>query len=618
MVDRWTAYFAIAIVAVLLVVVPAASAGGHGAATVRDAGASPAEERGANGTPAAGPGVQAPPALASGSPDTGRDPVVRSSPAKPMAVATTAIAVTTAAAASVGDRRLSGGSEGRGDQEAGDTGPAARPTATPSTSRAAIGPGEGGDGNGRGAGEDAPAPGRSPTPVVTAATAGPTHARTGSPGTGQGPRDDVTPTTAPAKTGAIRPAGNGLSDEASPNEGTTAAPGTQSAGTSGTLPGDGNSARSMPPRAGEARGVNPDPASSGSVAGRGLDVGPPAPPASTITVSPAAGGAGHGRTPVAHAAGTGTPGQPYRVESPTSRGAGAGSRADPGEGVPTVRPSPGGRSPSNAGTVTGADRGAHAGGAGTGRARGHSRPQNAGQERGPPEPPAAPTARTGLEPADQGSADGGSGRGRRNPPAVPVSMETGDGVPDPLLFLRFLLFLGYRRVRPTNLLDHPVRRDLAAAIAADPGLDLAGCVVATGAHRETLRYHLALLACSGKILEETRNGSVRYFPRDPFLTPVNRAVIHLERNPSLAQALHHIRDRPGIPRRELAALLGVAGPSVTRQVQRLVDEGLVANRGYGPSQGYWLTPECAGVFTAITVAQAERGRGAQVSEAETA
>lgn len=398
-----------------------------------------------------------------------------------------------------------------------------------------------------------------------------------------------------------------------------AVPGTQNAGTLGAMPGDGNSAGSMPPRAGEARGVNPDPASSGSVAGRGLDVGPPAPPASTITVSPAAGGAGHGRTPVAHAAGTGTPGQPYRVESPTSRG--AGSPAHPSEGVPTVKPSPGGRSPSSVGAVTGADRGAHAGGAGNGRtqgARGHPRPQNAGQERGPPHPPAVPTARTGLEPADQGSVDGGSGRGRRNHPAVPVSMETGDGAPDPLLFLRFLLFLGYRRLRPANLLDHPVRRGLAGAIAADPGLDLAGCVAVTGAHRETLRYHLALLVCGGKILEETRNGSVRYFPRDPSLTPVNRAVIHLERNPSLAPALHHIRDRPGIPRRELAALLGVAGPSVTRQVQRLVDEGLVENRGYGPSQGYWLTPECAGVFTALTMAQAERDRGTQVPDVVTA
>jgi predicted transcriptional regulator len=197
-------------------------------------------------------------------------------------------------------------------------------------------------------------------------------------------------------------------------------------------------------------------------------------------------------------------------------------------------------------------------------------------------------------------------------------VEKDDGAPDPLLFLRFLLFLGYRRIRPGNLLDHPVRRTLADAIAADPGLDLAGCVAATGAHRETLRYHLALLVCGCKVLEETRNGSVRYFPHDPFLTPVHRAVIHLEQNPSLAPALHHIRDRPGIPRRELAALLGVAGPSVTRQVQRLVDEGLVENRGCGLSQGYRLTPECAHAFTSIAMAQAERNRSVQVPDVVTA
>lgn len=212
MADRRMAYLAIAVIMVLLVV-PAASAVGSGAAMGRDAGGPPAEERGAIGTPVAGPGVQASPALSGRPTETGRELAVTSSPAKPVAAATTAIAVATTGAAPAGSREQSAGSGGNGDREAGDAGPAARPTTPPSASRAA-----GGDGA-KVAGEDAPAPGRSPTPVATAATAGPTHARTGSPGTGQGPRDDVTPTTAPAKTGAIRPAGNGLSDEASPNEG---------------------------------------------------------------------------------------------------------------------------------------------------------------------------------------------------------------------------------------------------------------------------------------------------------------------------------------------------------------------------------------------------------------
>jgi hypothetical protein len=53
-------------------------------------------------------------------------------------------------------------------------------------------------------------------------------------------------------------------------------------------------------------------------------------------------------------------------------------------------------------------------------------------------------------------------------------------------------------------------------------------------------------------------------------------------------------------------------------VQRLVDEGLVENRGSGLSQGYWLTPECADAFTAIAMAQAERNRGVQVPDVVTA
>jgi predicted transcriptional regulator len=209
---------------------------------------------------------------------------------------------------------------------------------------------------------------------------------------------------------------------------------------------------------------------------------------------------------------------------------------------------------------------------------------------------------------------GVDGRGRRGTPTPLVFVETDGTIPDPLLLLRLLLFLGYRRARPGMLLDHPVRRDLVSAIAADPGLGLADCAAATGTNHETLRYHLAILVCSGKVLEETRNGSVGYFPNDPTLTPIRRAILHLRRNPSLAPAIQHIRDAPGISRREMTALLGVAGPSVTRQVQRLAREGLVESRGCGLSQGYWLTPECEEAFAAIAAADAGRDRVALAPE----
>ena len=177
---------------------------------------------------------------------------------------------------------------------------------------------------------------------------------------------------------------------------------------------------------------------------------------------------------------------------------------------------------------------------------GESRPANGEGRRGAasfPAPVAAPV-RTGLEPPDSAP---GAGRTRKESPSLPAPSDTEDGVPDPLLLLRFLLFLGYRRIRPGNVLEHPARRDLAAAIASDPGLDLAGCIAVTGANRETLRYHLALLVCSGKVVEESRNGSVRYFPATPVLTPVHRAVLHFRRNPSLAPLLTISGTRRGAP-----------------------------------------------------------------------
>lgn len=213
-----------------------------------------------------------------------------------------------------------------------------------------------------------------------------------------------------------------------------------------------------------------------------------------------------------------------------------------------------------------------------------------GHHRGSPADPmpyAAPT----RAPHEQNGSESGAqgGRGRKDAPHLPVPVAEGTGTPDPILLLRFLLVLGFRRVRPANVLEHPLRRALHASVRSDPGLDLAGCAAATGANRETLRYHLALLVCCGKVTEEARFGSVRYFPHDPALTPGCRALLHALRNESLAPILVAIRDAPGISRQELADRLGVTGPSVSRQVSRLIEDGLVRAGRCGRSQCYRLT-----------------------------
>ncbi len=349
---------------------------------------------------------------------------------------------------------------------------------------------------------------------------------------------------------------------------------------------------------------------------RDLDTGTHGATDGTAGVRPGADNDRHGLANTSPAVGKRPDVREGQEDRSASGVAGAGLRTGQTRTLPTLTSFPAGGRTIRSGAATEATRAGRTGGFGQHAGHGAPRPQNAGKERGPPDTPAAAPARTGLEPLERTKDD--SGRGRRGVPAVPHPMEGGDAAPDPLLFLRFLFFLGYRRLKPSTLLDNPVRRGLAAAIAANPGLDLAGCVAATGTNRETLRYHLALLVYGGRIVEETRNGSVRYFPRDPALSPIHRAVIHHDRNPSLAPVLRHIHDHPGIPRRELARLLDVAGPTVTRQVQRLVDEGLVENRGSGRTQGYWLTPACADAVASINMAHAERNGEGRVTGVVTA
>jgi predicted ArsR family transcriptional regulator len=54
--------------------------------------------------------------------------------------------------------------------------------------------------------------------------------------------------------------------------------------------------------------------------------------------------------------------------------------------------------------------------------------------------------------------------------------------------------------------------------------------------------------------------------------------------------LHH---HPGLTRQHLADALAISGPSVTRQMDNLIEDGVVENRFPGRSNHYYLTPEAA-------------------------
>lgn len=546
--------------------------------------------------------------------------------------------VTTISPAVGNSRPDSGGSPGSGDETIRAPATTTLPVATPSVTLSSGTTRAEGNDAGKTAGGSASTSGPTAVPTATMSNSGSTQARNGGDGAGQGSPDGKEATarsTVEAKTGstatvALRdapvatPAAGGSGSTGagqSPQNVEMAVNGSGTPVGTGWLLSGGSSAGWPFPGPPVAPATGTRVAENGEPSGEiGSDRGP-GPGSSVAAAGPTSRVAGSGDSKPVSVTGV-TDNRPREQVNRSSlssvHGAGAGNVAAHGGPFPTISQSQQSLYTFSSGARVGKTPPLRPGDSSRDGTRGDPHPQNTGRERVPPTVPAAAPVRTGLEPFRQEPIERSGGRSRRTPLALPFTAETHDGVPDPLLLLRFLLFLGYRRIRPGNVLDHPMRRDLASAIMVDPGLDLAGCVAVTGANRETLRYHLAILVCAGKVMEETRNGSVRYFPHDPTLTSSHRAVLHHSRNPSLGPLLHYIRDVPGISRRELAERLGVAGPSVTRQVKRLVDEGLVENRGGGLSQGYWLTPGCADAFTAIAMAQTERNRDGQVLEMVTA
>ena len=161
----------------------------------------------------------------------------------------------------------------------------------------------------------------------------------------------------------------------------------------------------------------------------------------------------------------------------------------------------------------------------------------------------------------------------------------------PLFSLSLLLFGGYRRVSRKNVLGHAARSTLYREIVRRPGSDTAMLAEATGINENTLRYHLMKLVETGTITTLSRPGVVRYFPNQGKYSPFEQLVIHYTRTATPSAILELLSIRQGMTRQDLADALALSGPSVSRQMFSLIDDGIVENRSDGRSNHYFLTKD---------------------------
>ena len=228
---------------------------------------------------------------------------------------------------------------------------------------------------------------------------------------------------------------------------------------------------------------------------------------------------------------------------------------------------------------------------------------------GAPEPPWHPsreTAQKSVPPEtaariEQGNSDSPSrARGKREEesgevqeaccrvPATPAP----DSVPGSALFFLFSLF-GFRRIQKKNVLDNDCRRAVFQAIGDAPGIDAVSLSEQLEMNINTLRYHLAKLLATDKITYLSRPGTVRYYLNQGRYSPFEQLVLHYLRAATAGSILQLVSERPGISRQDLAAAVGISGPSVTRHMQQLSSEGIIRNDPDGRANHYHLTEEAA-------------------------
>jgi predicted transcriptional regulator len=109
----------------------------------------------------------------------------------------------------------------------------------------------------------------------------------------------------------------------------------------------------------------------------------------------------------------------------------------------------------------------------------------------------------------------------------------------------------------------------------NPGIDISSLASLTAINLHTLRYHLVYLIRMQKITCPEQGGGYHFFENHGRDGHADRKHILFQNYPTTNNSITLVNENPGITRGEIAYLLGLAGPSVTRWMHRLIDEGMV-------------------------------------------
>lgn len=186
-----------------------------------------------------------------------------------------------------------------------------------------------------------------------------------------------------------------------------------------------------------------------------------------------------------------------------------------------------------------------------------------------------------------------------------------------VLFTKFYLYLGYRKVARKNLFFNDTREQVYQCIQENPGIFFNEIVRKTGVKRGTLRYHLILLHTNKKISILESEGNARYFENSGRYSGREMIVLKFIQNTTDRRILLLLMNDPELNRKDLGNKLGISGLMVTWYTKRLSDAGMISLEKSGKNARYEIPPEVRNYLEKYLVSKSDimqPGRADNISE----
>jgi predicted transcriptional regulator len=152
---------------------------------------------------------------------------------------------------------------------------------------------------------------------------------------------------------------------------------------------------------------------------------------------------------------------------------------------------------------------------------------------------------------------------------------------------------GIKQIVNCNVLNNENRKAIYDLILTNPGIDYTEISKKTGLNKQTLRYHLGILASFHKVAIIRDGGVFYYFENDGAFPVLEKKIAIYTRSGTARDILEIIGKTPGIHQAEIARILNITAPTVIWHIRRLIGDGIVLEERQGKTIHYTLTPDGA-------------------------